>query len=112
MKAEKEKQVNSMEWTVHELKSKQEIMQTYGIYKLCMFQPTEEKFSKKADAFLQNDAVKVYACLQNGEAKAVIVLRTEAAQAEILGIAVAESAQRQGIGSYLIKHLARALDDA
>lgn len=98
-----------MERTVCELKSKQKIMETYGIYKLCMFQPTEEKFSRKADGFLQDDAVKAYACLQNGETKAVIVLRTEAAQAEILGIAVAEAAQRQGVGSYLIKQLVQDL---
>ena len=98
-----------MKPTLRELKDKQDIMQTYGIYKLCMFQPSEEKFSRKADAFLQDNAVKVYVCLQNGETKAIIVLRVEAAKAEILGIAVVEAAQRQGIGSYMIKHLVETL---
>jgi len=37
-----------------ELTHKNDILQTYEIYKHCMFMPTEEKFNKKVEQFLNN----------------------------------------------------------
>ena len=41
-----------------ELTHKNDILQTYEIYKHCMFMPTEEKFNKKVEQFLNNNSVK------------------------------------------------------
>lgn len=45
-----------------ELTHKNEVCQTYEIYKHCMFMPAEEKYSKKADQFLDDNSVKILAC--------------------------------------------------
>ena len=37
-----------------ELTHKNDILQTYEIYKHCMFMPTEEKFNQKVEQFLNN----------------------------------------------------------
>ena len=47
-----------------ELTHKNEILQTYEIYKHCMFMPTEEKFNQKIDRFLNDNSVKIFACLE------------------------------------------------
>lgn len=44
------------------LTHKNEVYQTYEIYKHCMFMPAEEKFSIKADQFLDDNSVKILAC--------------------------------------------------
>ena len=43
-----------------ELTHKNDILQTYEIYKHCMFMPTEEKFNKKVEQFLNNNFVKIW----------------------------------------------------
>ena len=42
-----------MNLKLRELTLKNEILQTYEIYKHCMFMPTEEKFNNKVDLFLK-----------------------------------------------------------
>ena len=50
-----------------ELTHKNDILQTYEIYKHCMFMPTEEKFNKKVEQFLNNNSVKIFACFSHGK---------------------------------------------
>ena len=50
-----------------ELAHKNDILQTYEIYKHCMFMPTEEKFNKKVEQFLNNNSVKIFACFSHGK---------------------------------------------
>ncbi len=93
---------NERSWT--ELTDSDEILQTYEIYKDCMFLPSEEKFRKKVDSFLCDDSVKIFACMNHGSIEGIIVLSFLAqGQAEIVGIATDSSVRGQGIGSYLIR---------
>ena len=95
-----------MELELIELTHKNEVCKTYEIYKHCMFMPTEEKFNKKIDQFLNDNSIKIFACLNEGEIEGVIVVCfVEQSKIEIIGIAVDLSARGKGIGSYMINRV-------
>ena len=50
-----------------EITHRNDILQTYEIYKHCMFMPTEEKINKKVEQFLNNNSVKIFACFSHGK---------------------------------------------
>ena len=92
-----------MELELIELTHKNEVCKTYEIYKHCMFMPTEEKFNKKIDQFLNDNSIKIFACFNQVEIEGVIVVSfVEQSKIEIKGIAVDLSARGKGIGSYMI----------
>ena len=95
-----------MEFDLIELTTKNDIIQTYEIYKACIFMPTAEKFNKKVDKFLSDNSIKIFACLYGNEVKGIIVVSfTEQYKIEIIGIAVNVTARHLGIGSYMINKL-------
>ena len=95
-----------MELNLMELTDKNEICKTYEIYKDCMFMPTKEKFNKKIDQFLNDNSIKIFACLNQVEVEGVIVVSfVEQSKIEIIGIAVDLSARGKGIGSYMINQI-------
>ena len=95
-----------MELELIELTHKNEVCKTYEIYKHCMFMPTEEKFNKKIDQFLNDNSIKIFACFNQGEIVGVIVISfSEQRKIEIIGIAVELSARGKGIGSYMINQI-------
>ena len=92
-----------MNLKLRELTLKNEVLQTYEIYKHCMFMPTEEKFNKKADLFLNDGSVKIFACFSHGKIVGVMVVSfTEQKKLEVLGIAVDLSVRGKGVASYMI----------
>ena len=100
-----------MDLKLRELTLKNEILQVYEIYKHCMFMPTEEKFNKKAEQFLNNNSVKSFACFSHGKIVGVMAVSfIEQKKVEILGIAVDLSARGKGIGSYMIKQVINNYD--
>ena len=100
-----------MEHKLIELTNKDEVCRTYEIYKHCMFMPTEEKFDKKIDLFLNDNSVKIFACLNQGKIIGVMVVSfIEEKKIEIIGIAVEVSARGKGIGSYMIKQVINNYD--
>ena len=91
---------------LRELTLKNEILQTYGIYKHCMFMPTKEKFNNKVDLFLNDNSVKIFACFEQDEVLGVMVVSLiEQKKIEIIGIAVNSSVRGKGIGSYMINQV-------
>ena len=89
-----------------ELTHKNEIFQTYEIYKHCMFMPTEEKFNNKVDIFLNDNSVKIFACFEQDKILGVMVVSfIEQKKIEIIGIAVNSSVRGKGIGSYMISQV-------
>ena len=92
-----------MNLKLRELTLKNEVLQTYEIYKHCMFLPTEEKFNIKANQYLNDDSVKIFACFSQGKVVGVMVVSfTEQKKLEVLGIAVELSVRGKGVGSYMI----------
>ncbi len=100
-----------MEHKFIELTNKDEVCRTYEIYKHCMFMPTEEKFDKKVDLFLNDNSVKIFACLDQGKILGVMVASfIEQKKIEIIGISVDVSARGKGIGSYMINQVINNYD--
>ena len=94
-----------------ELTHKNEIFQTYEIYKHCMFMPTEEKFNNKVDIFLNDNSVKIFACFEQDKILGVMVVSfIEQKKIEIIGIAVDVSVHGKGIGSYMINQVLNGYD--
>ena len=94
-----------------ELTQKNEIFQTYEIYKHCMFMPTEEKFNNKVDIFLNDNSVKIFACFEQDKILGVMVVSfIEQKKIEIIGIAVDVSVRGKGIGSYMINQVLKGYD--
>ena len=95
-----------MDLELRELTLKKEILQTYGIYKHCMFMTTEEKFNNKADLFLNDNSVKIFACFEQDKILGVMVVSfIEQRKIEIIGIAVDASVRGKGVGSYIINRV-------
>ena len=95
-----------MNLKLRELTLKNEILQTYEIYKHCMFMPTEEKFNKKVEQFLNNNSVKIFACFEQDKIMGIMVVSfKEQKKIEIIGIAVDVSTRGKGIGSYMINQV-------
>ena len=95
-----------MDLKLRELTLKNEILQTYEIYKHCMFMPTEEKFNNKVDLFLNDNSVKIFACFEQDKILGVMVVSLIGQRKiEIIGIAVDVSARGKGIGSYMINQV-------
>ena len=95
-----------MDLKLRELILKNEILQTYEIYKHCMFMPTEEKFNNKVDLFLNDNSVKIFACFEQDKILGVIVVSfVEQRKIEIIGIAVDVSARGKAVGSYMINQV-------
>ena len=94
-----------------ELTHKNEIFQTYEIYKHCMFMPTEEKFNNKVDVFLNDNSVKIFACFEQDKILGVMVVSfIEQKKIEIIGIAVDVSIRGKGVGSYMINQVLNDYD--
>lgn len=95
-----------MERKVLELAAPEDVLAVYDVYRHCMFQPTPEKFRKKAEGFLADATVRIFACLEDGEVRGVAVLSLAAPhRGELLGIATAPEYRGRGIGSGMIAHL-------
>ena len=95
-----------MDLELRELTLKKEILQTYEIYKHCMFMPTEEKFNNKVALFLNDNSVKIFACFEQDKILGVMVVSfIEQQKIEIIGIAVDLSARGKGVGSYIINQV-------
>ena len=95
-----------MVYNLIELDNKTDILNTYDIYKYCMYMPTKEKFIKKIDSFFNDDSVKIFSCRCDGEIKGIIVISfLESYKIEIIGIAVDFSSRKNGIATYMINSL-------
>ena len=95
-----------MNLKLRELTLKNEILQTYEIYKHCMFMPTEEKFNNKVEQYLNDNSVKIFACFERDKIFGVMVVSfIEQRKIEIIGIAVVVSARGKGIDSYMVNQV-------
>ena len=98
-----------MELLFTEQTDKATLLAAYEVYKTCMYRPTMEKYEKKIDAYLQEEAVGVFTCMQGSMVVGLIVGRFDGASGmEILGIAVNTAVRKRGIGAYMIDRLVNA----
>ena len=75
----------------------------YEVFCHCLYQPTREKYFQKAEQWLQDKHIKVYAAVEENRLLGMIVLCIQGQQAEIVGISVCPQERHRGIGSWLIE---------
>ena len=95
-----------MECILKELTHWEDAANAYNVYKDCMYLPTEEKYRRKIEGFLRDDATKVFACFCGDEKKGMVVVSLfPQGCAELVGIAVEKSVRGQGIGTFMIRQV-------
>lgn len=86
-----------------ELTEWEELAGGYAVFCHCLYQPTKEKYFQKAEGWLQDERIKVYAAMEENSLLGMIVLCIQRQQAEIVGISVCPQERHRGIGSWLIE---------
>ena len=86
-----------------ELTEWEELAGGYAVFCHCLYQPTKEKYFQKAEGWLQDERIKVYAAVEENRLLGMIVLCIQGQQAEIVGISVCPQERHRGIGSWLIE---------
>ena len=93
-----------------ELTGLEEMLALYDLYQPCMYRPDRAKYRQMAQSWLQNDAIRVFACSSQKNPVGILVLHLQQPHnAEILGIAVAPRARNHGIATRMLQHAAETL---
>ena len=96
-----------MQLTLTRWTEPEQVLAAYEVYKPCMYLPTEEKFRAKVGAYLRDDAVRVFGCTAAEKVVGMVAVRVaEGKSMEVLGIAAAETARGQGIGTFMLRQAA------
>ena len=69
----------------------EELAGGYEVFCHCLYQPTREKYFQKAEQWLQDKRIKVYAAMEENRLLGMIVLCIQGQQAEIVGISAGAS---------------------
>lgn len=84
---------------------------SFAIYKRCMYKPTYEAYSSKMIEYANDKNTKIFVCFIENKLVGIIVLKlTNWGYAELIGIAVCNSFQNKGIGSFLVKQSANKME--
>lgn len=93
---------------IKKLSTLKELQDGYKIFCHCMYQPTEEKYRKKMTEWMEEKNTIVYAAMEANGIKGMVVFRLcQDNTAEIMGVAVHPAYRLQGIGSALIRQVAK-----
>ena len=77
----------------------------YHVFSECMYMPTWDKFTSRANEFMSNDAIHIYGHYEDERITGIIVInRNQDGSYEIKGIAVAPEYRNRGIGKKLIQY--------
>ncbi|MGN1250382.1 MAG: GNAT family N-acetyltransferase [Candidatus Spyradocola sp.] len=99
-----------MELAIQQLTGLEETLALYDTYKACMYRPDREKYRQMAQSWLQNDAVRIFACYSQQNPVGILVLHLHPQNAaEILGIAVSPRARNHGVATHMLQHAAETL---
>ena len=82
-----------------ELTEWEELAGGYAVFCHCLYQPTKEKYFQKAEGWLQDERIKVYAAMEENSLLGMIVLCIQGQQAEIVGISVCPQERHRGMGN-------------
>lgn len=93
---------------IKKLSTLKELKDGYEIFRHCMYQPTEEKYRKKMTEWMEEKNIIVYAAMEENRIKGMVVFRfCQDNTAEVMGVAVHPAYRLQGIGSELIRQVAK-----
>jgi len=83
----------------------------FDIYKQCMYKATFSEYTEEIMHIAKKADCHIFACVESGKNKGILILKSvENKTAEILGIAVVKSSQRNGIGKFMLISTAQYLN--
>ena len=82
--------------------------EAFSIYASCMYRPTYEDYKAQMKDYLSDPSKKIFVYEDQGRKTGMMVLMISEDGAEIIGIAVSDSARRKGIGKQLIQHVMKS----
>ena len=83
----------------------------YAIYAQCLYKPVFEEYQEEITKLTVKQECSIFACLHNEQFAGIIALeKTSSDTAEIISIAVKKELQRRGIGKYMVRFAAQALN--
>lgn len=82
----------------------------FNIYQQCMYTHTYETYRNKVNDYISDRNTRIYIChVEDNIAGIVVLTLTGDESAELMGIAVHSSFQKQGIGSFLVRESANKM---
>jgi len=83
----------------------------FEIYKQCMYKATFSEYAEEIMQITKNSDCHIFACVESGKNKGILICKlVKNKTAEILGIAVVKSSQRNGIGKFMVISAAQYLN--
>lgn len=85
--------------------------EAYTVYRQCMYNPDYEAYIRKINAFFNDKNTEIFTCLNEDKIVGMLVLTINGDNcAEIIGIAVHSSFQKQGVGSFMVRESANKMN--
>lgn len=85
--------------------------ETYTVYQQCMYKPNYNTYVRKINDYFNDKNTKILISLIEDKIVGMLALTMNGDNsAEIIGIAVHSSFQKQGIGSFMIKESAKKMN--
>ena len=85
--------------------------EAYAVYRQCMYKPDYESYKRKINDYFSDKNTKIFISLNEEKIVGMLVLTLNGDNtAEIIGIAVHGSYQKQGIGSFMIRESAKKMN--
>jgi len=83
----------------------------FEIYKQCMYKATFSEYTEEIMQITKDADCRIFVCVESGKNKGILICKlVKNKTAEILGIAVAKSSQRNGIGKFMVISTAQYLN--
>lgn len=85
--------------------------EAYTVYRQCMYNPDYEAYIRKINDFFNDKNTEIFTCLNEDKIVGMLVLTISGDNgAEIIGIAVHSSFQKQGVGSFMVRESANKMN--
>ena len=85
--------------------------EAYTVYQQCMYKPDYNAYVRKINDYFNDKSTKIFISMNEDKIVGILVLTMNGDNsAEIIGIAIHSSFQKQGIGSFMIKESANKMN--
>ena len=85
--------------------------EAYTVYQQCMYKPDYNAYVRKVNDYFNDKSTKIFISMNEDKIVGMLVLTLNGDNsAEVIGIAVHSSFQKQGIGSFMIRESAKKMN--
>lgn len=98
---------------IHLIEQRESVLtqEAYTVYRKCMYKPNYESYKRRINDYFSDKNTKIFISLNEEHIVGMLVLTPNGDNTvEIIGIAVHESFQKQGIGNFMIRESAKRMN--